>query len=124
MNDIDKLSVTFYQRLDKADKRKTAPIYMRITVNGRRAEIATGKRFDISRWENGHVVGLRIDARELQMDLEIMKATINRIWRDMSDANEGITAIRIKERFTESGQMIKTRAKKTTRYNELKFEED
>lgn len=57
------ISIVCYQRNDKIDKNNTAPIYMRVTVNGQRAEIATNKRFDSSRWDAGHPTGNKLDAK-------------------------------------------------------------
>jgi integrase len=102
------LAISFYQRSDKIDKNNTAPVYMRITVNGQRAEIATNKRFDVARWDAGHPVGNKIDAKELQKDLDSMKASVNKTWRDMVDRNEVITAFSIKERFSGHSKKGKT----------------
>jgi site-specific recombinase XerD len=94
------LAISFYQRTDKVDKNGAAPVFLRITVNGDRAEIATNKRFDVDRWRLGHPAGTKADAKELQKDLESMKAAVNKVWRDMVDRNEIITAATVKERFT------------------------
>lgn len=94
------LAISFYQRTDKVDKNGAAPVFMRITVNGNRAEIATNKRFDVDRWKLGHPAGTKADAKELQKDLDSMKASVNKVWRDMVDRNEIITATTVKERFT------------------------
>jgi hypothetical protein len=117
-------SVSFYQRTDKVDKKNTVPIYMRVTVNGQRAEIATNKRFDIKRWAQGHVSGTKKDAKGLRNDLDSMKSRVNEIYRDMSDRHEEITVAKIKARFTGSDKKPIIQYWEPPRNNEMKFEED
>lgn len=107
MTEKNSFSISFYQRTDKLDKNNTAPVFMRVTVNGERAEIATNRRFDVERWVMGQPVGNRNDTKELQKDLDSMKAKVNTICRDLTDRNEIITAVKIKERFT--GRHIKSK---------------
>lgn len=42
-------SVSFYLRKDKTNKKSEAPVYMRVTVNGERAEISTNQNFNINK---------------------------------------------------------------------------
>lgn len=107
MKATNSYSVCFYQRNDKSDKMNTAPVYMRVTVNGKRAEIATNKRFDVGRWHSGEPAGNKTDARELRKDLESFRLRVNTIYRDLTDRGIAVTADRIKEVFTGKNQKSK-----------------
>lgn len=73
-----KVSVLFYIRKSKTKSSSHAPIYMRITVNGARAEFSTGKIVEISKW---HPVLTRMrgnseEARVINNHLDILKSTV------------------------------------------------
>ncbi|HQP04093.1 MAG TPA: site-specific integrase [Bacteroidales bacterium] len=108
MKERNTFSVLFYQRVDKIDKKGMAPIFMRVTVNGRRVEIATNKNFDVERWKDGKPTDNKIDAKELLRDLESMKERINRIRRNMIDHDEMLDVKKIKEYYTGKSQKSKT----------------
>jgi len=44
----NKIVIHFYVRDARKDRKGEAPIYLRITVNGERAEISTGRRVNPS----------------------------------------------------------------------------
>ena len=47
-----KVSVLFYAKKSKTKSNLRVPIYLRITVNGKRAEFSTGKDVEISKWSS------------------------------------------------------------------------
>lgn len=49
----------------------SAPIYLRITVEGKRAEIATGRQCDPQRWnsKSGGATGTKEDVKALMLSL-------------------------------------------------------
>ncbi|GLU57164.1 Arm DNA-binding domain-containing protein [Dyadobacter frigoris] len=51
------LSLLFYVRKQKNYDGGEAPIYLRLTVNGKRIEIATGRQCDPKRWNTVKPVG-------------------------------------------------------------------
>ena len=101
-------SISFHQRVDKIDKSGQAPIYLRVTVDGERAEIATNRRFDVDRWENGRPVGNKTDTKLFLKYLESLKAKVYDIQRDMIDRKEKVTADSIKNRFIGKDVSTKT----------------
>lgn len=49
-------SILFYLKKDKIDKTNQAPIYMKITINGVKAECATQRRIEVTQWRaNGNM---------------------------------------------------------------------
>src|ERR1035437_4728330 len=101
-------SVSFYQRLDKTDANNTAPVFMRVTVNGERAEIATNRRFDVKRWSNGKPIGSTKEAKIFADYLHSLREKIYDIQRNLLDRNEIITASKIKQFYQGKGQSVKT----------------
>ncbi len=101
-------SVSFYQRTDKKDALNHAPIYMRVTVNGERVEIATNRRCDISKWDNGQPIGLTRDAKQLADFIHSLRARIYEIHRNLIDRKEMITAKKIKDAFQGRDSSSKT----------------
>jgi len=100
MNKLFTFSVIFYIRHDKVDKTNQAPVYMRVTVNGKRKAISINRRFDIDRWEDGQPMGNKNDAKLMRRYMSSMREKIYEFQRDMIDRNETVTAEKIKERFT------------------------
>jgi hypothetical protein len=47
----NKIVTHFYVKEEKTDNDGVAPIYLRITVNGERAEISTNRKVDPSSWD-------------------------------------------------------------------------
>jgi len=92
-------SISFYQRVDKIDKANTAPVFMRVTVNGERAEIATNRRFDVNRWSNGKAIGNSSDSKNFTNYLLSLREKVYDIYRYLIDRNEIITAQIIKQRY-------------------------
>ncbi|AZI20655.1 site-specific integrase [Chryseobacterium taklimakanense] len=73
-----KVSVLFYIRKSKTKSSSHAPIYMRITVNGTRAEFSTGKNVEISKWNRSttRIRGNSEEARVINNHLDILKSTV------------------------------------------------
>lgn len=49
---IKNLNVLFYLKKSKVNTNNEAPIYLRITVDWKRAEISTSRRIDIRKWNS------------------------------------------------------------------------
>jgi site-specific recombinase XerD len=100
-------AISFYQRVDKIDTEKTAPIFMRVTVNGERADISINRRIHIERWEDGKVKGTSTEAKNLNQYLDSLKTKIYEIQRYYIDRNELVSAGKVKNRYL--GKDIKTK---------------
>jgi site-specific recombinase XerD len=95
-------SVLFW--LNKSKQRKTTlkmPIFVRITVNGKRAELSTGKTIAPDNWEPvwGRVKGNTEEAKTLNCYLDKINVRLTRIFEDMADNGQSISAQEIKNRF-------------------------
>lgn len=76
-------------------------MYLRITVDDQRTEIAVSRKCDPERWDavSGRATGSKADSRTLNAYLNDVQFKILELHRKMSEADETITAETIKNRF-------------------------
>jgi site-specific recombinase XerD len=101
-------AISFYQRIDKIDSKKTAPIFMRLTVKGERVDLSINRRIDVNRWEDGKAKGNSSEAKQLNLYLDSVKARVYEIQRNLVDRKELITAYKIKNHYLGKGKKDKT----------------
>jgi site-specific recombinase XerD len=98
----DGISILFWaNRARKSQKTFKAPVYARVTIKGKRAEISTGKSVEINNWipSRGRVKGSSEEARTTNRFLDNINVRLTRIFDRMDDAQESISAKEIKNRF-------------------------
>ena len=95
------LSVLFYLRKSKVAEYEKAPIYIRITVNGRRVDLATHQFIESERWDSQHgcLKGTKEDARTINTDLDNKRSSILKIFTQLETAGKPITAEIIRNHF-------------------------
>ena len=73
-----KVSTLFYAKKAKAAANGLIPIYMRITINGKRIELSTNRFIEISKWstEAGKMKGTSEEARSINNHLDLLKSQI------------------------------------------------
>jgi site-specific recombinase XerD len=88
------LSVLFTLKRSKEDKAGEVPIYLRITVNGERAEVSTNKKVEVSKWDSDtqRAKGRSETARILNDNLDNLQNRVNRDYNSLSEKGEEITA--------------------------------
>lgn len=91
-------SILFYPRGNDIDKNGYAPIYGRITVNGKRSEFSVKRKVLLSKWnsEAGKIKGTTQEVRLLNKHLLSIEMKINKIYDELSEKNNSITADKIK----------------------------
>lgn len=95
-------SILFFLQRNKATKDGKAPIYLRITVNGKRSQISIKRKVAIEKWhsEAGKVIGKSIEVRELNRYLTSLEHKIFKIQQKLLDENLPVSALLIKNIFT------------------------
>ncbi|KIA95165.1 recombinase [Pedobacter kyungheensis] len=95
------LSLLFYLKKRKSYKNGPVDIYMRVTVNGKRSEITTGRSCEPEKWSisAGRSSGKTEDSRTLNAYLNDLKTKIYEIHRQLIQKDEEITADIIRDRF-------------------------
>lgn len=101
-----KVSVLFYARKSKSKANSRVPIYMRITVDGKRAEFSTGKSVDITKWSSlqNRLKGNSEEARTLNRHFDILQAKVLEIENKLVMAGETFDAADIKNLLSGKGQ--------------------
>ena len=94
-------SVLFYPKRNDVDKRGKAPLYLRVTVNGKRCEISTQRKVDLSKWDSTKELlqGKTASGRELNIHLNNIRTRLFKIYDRLQEENREVTAVLIKEVF-------------------------
>jgi len=100
MNNLFKLHV--YLKQPKDPKASQYPIYIRITMNGDRAEISTKREYDSLNWNKkaGRAIGSGEKVRELNAFLDRLVAKIYAYQNDLIQNNLPVSSQAIKNKFT------------------------
>jgi hypothetical protein len=87
-------SVLFFIKKTKLLKTGEAPVCLRVTVDGRRAEIQIKRSVSIDNWncQKECAIGKDMQSRELNHYLEIVRSKVLRIHRELEQDNKPITA--------------------------------
>jgi hypothetical protein len=93
-------SVSTFIKNNGANHRR-ALIYIRITVNGKRAEISAKRSVDPNRWDSraNQMKGNKEDAKEINSLIDSLTLKINRIYSRLVENDEIISAEKIKKVF-------------------------
>jgi site-specific recombinase XerD len=104
------LSLLFFLRKPKNYQSGDMPIYLRITVDGQRTELAVSRKFDPDRWDagTGRATGTKADSRTLNAYLDDMQFKLYELQRRMSEQNELITAETLKNRYSGKAEKART----------------
>ena len=92
-------SFIFYIKRSKADKNGKANIYLRITVNGKRAELSISRKVDVSKWipSVGKMKGSSIEAQQLNKYIDSISNRIYKIHQKLVEENKIISASTIRD---------------------------
>ncbi|NAY92659.1 hypothetical protein GTQ34_12090 [Muricauda sp. JGD-17] len=89
-----KFSLLFYLRNNRMDSNGMIPIFMRVTVDGKRSEVSTGKKIKRSSWnpQAGRVKGYGQEAQEINGHLQQMESGICKIQQQYVEEGRIYTA--------------------------------
>jgi hypothetical protein len=76
----NKIVIHFYVKDSRKDRKREAPIYLRITVNGERAEISTDRRVNPGFWDKApeRVAGRNEPARIINTALNNLVSKVEK----------------------------------------------
>lgn len=94
-------SLLFYMKKPKNFQKGVAPIYIRITVNGNRSEVTTGRSCTPSRWNAraGRAIGTKEEFKSLNTYLDQLQIKMYDAHAQLMAADETITAESLRNRF-------------------------
>lgn len=113
-------SLLFYMKKQKNYSKGVAPIYIRITVNGKRAESATGRSCEPDRWncKSGRSIGTKEDARSLNSFLDQLRNMVYDAHDELLKSGIVVTAEAIKNRFLGKDEKSQTLMQAITEHNQ------
>lgn len=87
-------SLLFYVKRCKTDSNKKSNIYLRITVNGRRAELSIQRKVSLDKWSSasGRVKGYSSEAQEINQYIDIISNKINKIHQKFVEEDKPFTS--------------------------------
>lgn len=109
--DRNYFSILFFIKKSKLLKNGEAPICLRITINGQRAEVQIKRSVEISQWNSNKecAIGKERKHQELNHYLETVRTKVLRIHRELEQDGKPITAEILKRHFygeNESPKML------------------
>lgn len=94
-------SLLFYLKKQKVYASGPMPVYMRITVNGKRAEVSAGRDCEPSGWNShaGRGFGAKSETKALNNYLDTLQAKVMNAHQQLIAAGEIITADKLRNQF-------------------------
>lgn len=125
MNERQTLSILFYLRRDKKKSDTEIPIYMRITVNGRRAEMAVHRFINPEYWNNESGVprGSRNEIKQLNEYLSLQRSMAYQAQKSLIEDGKPVTAIGIRNLVQGTSDKQHTILETFSYHNQLMKEE-
>ncbi|HDY68218.1 MAG TPA: site-specific integrase [Candidatus Scalindua sp.] len=119
MENTSTFRILFYIKKTKLLKNGQAPIFMRITTNGERAEISTERSIMKKLWDQKKEIakGNTPEANKLNEDLAKMRDRIRKIKREMEEEDQVPTAYIISYKYRNKGNSKKTIVNLFTEHN-------
>jgi site-specific recombinase XerD len=97
-----RFNLLFYLKKRNNYEGGVIPIYMRVSVAGKRTEFATQRTWDPTKWNPsaGRATGTKEEARELNSFLDTLKAKVYEAQRKLVDEGEAVSTDTIREIIT------------------------
>nr|WP_222707302.1 site-specific integrase [Pontibacter qinzhouensis] len=102
-------NLLFYLKKPKNYQTGPVPVYLRITVAGKRAEVATGRECEPSRWNTaaGRASGTKEAVKLLNAFLDNLQAKVYEAHRQMMEESADVTAESLKYRLTGKAERVR-----------------
>lgn len=93
--------VLFFLKRDKQKKDGSVPVYCRITIDGKEARFGMKKDIDPKLWniKEGKATGKSAESSEINALFETTKAAIHKIYRDVQERENAVSAEKVKNIF-------------------------
>ena len=99
----------FYLKSRTSENRSKVPIYLRLTVNGKRSELSISRKVDPEKWnaKTGRMRGSGSEAVQLNQYLDMVRAKVNKIHFQLVDEGNPFTARDIKNIYQGKDREVK-----------------
>lgn len=91
----------FYLKKRKVDIQGKCPIYLRVTIDGKRSEISAKRKVEVSKWstQTNRAIGRTEDIKELNAYLDSLTTKVYQSQRDLIQDNKPVTSQTLKNKF-------------------------
>jgi len=100
-------SLLFFLKKGKTDQEGNSSIYMRITIEKKRVDLATGKQCADNDWFNGKIVGSSAHAKSINLYLRQLESKVHESHRNLLMIGEEITAKTLADDFLGKGTKVR-----------------
>ena len=100
MKNINSIMINFFLRANRADANGNAPIFVRISLGGKRCELSTGRKCNVTKWSNEHCTQRNKEAEVLNNYLSSLNLRILEIYNQLMVSKEVISLQKIKDIFS------------------------
>ncbi len=116
--------VLFYLKKGRNSKPSSLPIYVRVTINGQRAEWSVQRTCEPAKWNQqaGRVLGNHEKAKILNQFLDAIQGNIHEIQKEYTLRNERITAEQVRARMLHQSEEKKHSLVEVYQYHNDQFE--
>ena len=92
-------SLLFYIKRSKADSNGMANVYLRITVNGKRAELSIRRKVCLKKWnsKSARAVGYSKESQDLNRFMDVIANKIFKIHQKLVEENRSISSVGIRD---------------------------
>lgn len=99
----------FYLKGKHFEKDVKVPIYLRLTVNGKRSELSISRKVDPEKWSarTGRMRGSGMEAITLNQYLDAVRSKLNRIHNQLIEEDKPFTALDIKNIYQGKDREVK-----------------
>jgi len=101
-----KITLHFYAKSTKANANGLLPIYVRLTVDGKRLEFSTKKFVEKTKWSNelSKMKGTTEEARSINSYLDLMKSKVLDVQMELLHRNEALSIENFKNKLLGTGE--------------------
>ena len=93
--------ILFYLKKGRNRNEKSLPIYVRLTINGERAEWTCQRNCDPVRWnqQSGRAIGNKDETKSLNQHLDAIQANIFQVQKEYTLRNESVAAAQVRAKI-------------------------
>ena len=94
----NRFSLLFRLKKPNGYAKGNVPVYMRLTIDGKRTELSVDREFDPHRWNKkfGRATGTKEDAKTLNAYLDTLQIKVHEAQRRLLEGGESVTAEKLK----------------------------
>ncbi|WP_245856997.1 Arm DNA-binding domain-containing protein [Lutibacter flavus] len=95
------ISLLFYIKKTKIDRNNQTNIYLRITVNSKRAEFSIQRKISLDKWNQdaNRVLGFSKEAQEINQYIDLISNKINKIHQKFIENDKRFTSLDIRDTY-------------------------